>query len=128
MKFPRLFRRTRPFQIRSLDDLDGHFPWPDLGAPWGSSALTDIRSPLAIAVRAIRVVEYATHTGIEHGDDGMVLLGLSNAMHALGKHGEWDAVGTLLNALEILMLPSDRPMWLAGLDPYKEEAQQSRVS
>lgn len=120
MKFPRLFRRTRPVQIRSLDDLDGHFPWPDLGM--SSPARREIRNPLAVAVRAVRILEYAQTSGTEFGDDGMVLLGLSGALHGLAEHGEWNSVATLLYALEILMSPSDRPRWLAGLDPYKVEA------
>ena len=125
MKFPRLFgqRRTRSgpesARLRSLQDLDGHFPWPDLGM--SSLARREIRNPLAVAVRALRVVEYAQATGAEHGDDGTVLLGLSGALYELARHGEWDAAGTLLNSLETLMSPLDRPRWLAGLDPYLEE-------
>ncbi len=125
MKFPRLSRRSEPVQIHSLDDLHGHFPWPDLGMSYSSPARREIRNPLAVAVRAVRVVEYAAFTGSEHGDDGMVALGISGALHTLAEHGEWDSVGLLLNALEHLMLPSDRPMWLTGLDPYKEEAQRA---
>jgi len=107
-------------RVRSLGDLDGHFPWVDLGLACGSPARAEIRNPLAVAVRSVRVLEYAQATGSEHGDDGMVLLGLSGALHALGRHGEWDAVGTLLNALEILVSPVDRARWLDGLDPYVE--------
>ena len=130
MKFPRLFRQRRPqsVRIRSLEDLDGHFPWPDLGM--SCRARREIKNPLAVAVRAVRVVEYAQATGTEHGDDGMVTLGISGALHTLAEHGEWDAIGTLLNALEVLMSPLDRPRWLDGLDPYKEpgEPQQRGVS
>ena len=124
MKFPRLFRqrRTQSFQIRSLADLDGHFPWPDLGM--SSLARREVKNPLAVAVRAVRILEYAQASGTEFGDDGMVLLGLAGALHGLAEHGEWNSVGTLLYALEKLMSPSDRPRWLAGLDPYKAEAQQ----
>lgn len=130
MKFPRLFRQRRPqsVRIRSLEDLDGHFPWLDLGMSCRSPAKTDVKNPLAVAVRAVRVLEYAQATGTEHGDDGMVLLGLSGALHTLAEHGEWAAVGTLLGALEALMSPLDRPIWLTGLDPYTENAQQRRAS
>ena len=135
MKLPRLFRerRSEPVRIRSLDDLDGHFPWPDLGM--SSLACSRIKNPLAVAVRVLRVVEYTVATVAEHnpddGDaDGMALLGLSRALHSLAQHGEWDAVGTLLYALESLMSPLDRPAWLTGLDPYKEleDAPERRVS
>ena len=125
MKFPRLFRQRRPqsVRIRSLEDLDGHFPWPDLGM--SSPARREVNNPLAVAVRALRVVEYTVATVAEHNPndrdaDGMALLGLSGALHTLAQHGEWDAVGTLLGALESLMSPLDRPRWLDGLDPYKE--------
>ena len=124
MKFPRLFRqrRTQSVQIRSLADLDGHFPWPDLGM--SSLARMEVKNPLAVAVRVLRVVEYTVSTVAEHNPDdrdadGMALLGLSGALHTLAEHGEWDAIGTLLGALEALMSPLDRPAWLAGLDPYK---------
>lgn len=107
-------------RIRSLADLDNHYPWPDLGAQYGSPARTEIRNPLAIAIRALKVVEYHQATGSEYGDDGMVFLGLSQALYTLARHGEWDAVGTLVNALEALIDPLDRANWLAGLDPYRE--------
>ena len=134
MRFFRLFRqrptRSGPqsagVRIHSLGDLDGYFPWPDLGM--SCRARSEISNPLAVAVRALRVVEYAAATGAEHGDDGMVLLGLSQALHDLARHGEWAAVGTLLNALEIVMSPLDRPTWLASLDPYLKEAQRSSAS
>ena len=126
MKLPAFLRNRRhrkgqPTQsprIRSLDDLHGHYPWPDLGTGLEGLASREIRNPLAVAVRALKVVEYAQATGSEHGDDGMVLLGLSDALCALGRHGEWEAVGTLLNALEALIPSVDRPRWLDGLDPY----------
>ena len=114
-------------RIDSLESLNGHFPWPDLGAQYGSPARRDIRNPLAVAVRALRVVEYAQATGSEHGDDGMVLLGLVEALHALARHDEWGAVGTLLNALEVLISPLDRPKWLDGLDPYVESEGLTRT-
>ena len=125
MKLPRLFRerRSEPVRIRSLEDLGGRCPWPDLGM--NSLARSEVRNPLAVAVRAVRILEYAQASGTEFGDDGMVLLGLSGALHKLAEHGEWDSVGTLLYALELLMSPGDRPMWLTGLDPYKEEAQRA---
>ena len=133
MKFPRLFgqRRTQSVRIRSLQDLDGHYPWPDLGASFGSLARREVKNPLAVAVRVLRVVEYtvATVTELNPNDrdaDGMALLGLSGALHTLAQHGEWDAVGTLLGALEALMSPCDRPGWLAGLDPYKEPGEAPR--
>ncbi len=129
MKFLRLFRQRRSgpqsagVQIRSLEDLDGYFPWPDLGM--SSLARSRVKNPLAVAVRALRVVEYTVATVAEHnpddsGADGMALLGLSGALYTLAEHGEWDAVGTLLGALEALISPRDRAAWLAGLDPYKE--------
>ena len=130
MKVPRLFRRKRSapqgVRIRSLEDLDGHFPWPDLGMAC-SGVSKDIRNPLAVAIRALRVVEYTVAPVSEQNPDdrdadGMALLGLTGALHALAQHGEWDAVGTLLNTLEYLIPPSDRPANLAGLDPYKEPA------
>ena len=128
MKFPP-FRRAKPVRIRSLEDLDGHFPWPDLGMSYCSPARREITNPLAVAVRALRVVEYAVATVAEldpDGDaDGMALLGLSGALHALAEHGEWESAGALLNALESLISPSDRPMWLNGLDPYKEEGERA---
>ncbi len=112
-----------PGRIRSLDDLDGHFPWPDIGT--SCMARTEIRNPLAVALRTLRVVGYTVGTAEEMNMDdrdagGMTLLGLSGALHALAQHGEWDAVGTLLNTLEYLISPRDRPFWLDGLDPYKE--------
>ncbi len=127
MKFPRLFRRKRThsegFRIRSLEDLDGYYPWPDLGM--SCRAREEIRNPLAVAIRAVRIVEYtvATVAEMNMGDrdaDGMAFLGFSGALHDLARHGEWDRVGTLLYALEMLMSPHDRPRWLSGLDPYKE--------
>ena len=135
MKFPRIFRQKRsdpqsePFQIHSLADLDGHFPWPDLGMT-SSYACSKITNPLAVAVRALRIVEYTVATVAElHPDDrdadGMTLLGLVGALHDLAKHGEWDSVGTLLNALEYLIPSHDRPANLAGLDPYKGEARRA---
>ncbi len=127
MKFPRLFRqrRTQSVRIRSLEDLDGHYPWPDLGM--SCTACREVRNPLAVAVRALRVVEYTVATVAEHNPDdrdadGMALLGISGALHTLAEHGEWGAVGTLLGALESLISPLDRPAWVAGLDPYKEVA------
>ncbi len=124
MKLPaflrnRRHRKSQPGQglrIRSLDDLHGHFPWPDLGTR--GLACREIRNPLAVAVRAVKVVEYTQASGSEYGDDGMVLLGLADALCALGRHGEWEAVGTLFNALEALIPSVDRPRWLGGLDPY----------
>jgi hypothetical protein len=107
-------------RIRSLDDLDGEFPWPDLGGPYSSSARAQVRNPLAVAVRALKVVEYAQAIGSENGDGDMALLGLSDALYGLARHGEWSAVGTLLNALELLVEPLDRPRWVEGLDPYIE--------
>ena len=132
MKFPRLFRRAKPsepVQIRSLEDLDGYFPWPDLGMP-SSYACSKVTNPLAVAIRALRVVEYTVATVAElnmddRDADGMAFLGFTGALHDLARHGEWDSVGTLLNALELLMSPGDRPRWLDGLDPYKEEAQRA---
>ena len=128
-KLLRWFRRKQngssneDFQIRSLEDLDGHFPWPDLGS--SSPARRQIRNPLAVAIRALRIVEYTVATAAEmnmddRDADGMAFLGLSGALHALAEHGEWDSVGTLLGALEALMSPLDRPAWLADLDPYTE--------
>ena len=121
-KLLRWFQRKRAqgFRIRSLEDLDGHFPWPDLGSSFNSPAKRDVTNPLAVAVRAVRIMEYAQATGTEFGDDGMVLLGFSGALHDLARHGEWDGVGTLLYALELLMPRRDRLRWLDGLDPYKE--------
>lgn len=124
--FLRQRRRPKPEsaparRIRSLEDLNGDFPWPDLGMSCGTMARREIRNPLAVAIRVLRVVEYSVSTAGEHGvDEGMTLLGLSGALHTLAEHREWDAVGTLLGALEALMSPLDRPAWLAGLDPYKE--------
>ena len=133
MKLPRLFRRrnappSEPVRIGSLEDLDGHFPWPDLGMT-SSYARSKITNPLAVAIRAVRIVEYTVATVAElnmddRDADGMAHLGISGALHALAEHGEWDSVGTLLYALEKLMSPSDRPRWLNGLDPYKEEARR----
>ena len=121
----RWFRRKRnaPVKIRSLEDLDHHFPWPDLGM--SCRAREEIRNPLAVAIRAVRIVEYTVATVAEmnmddRDADGMAFLGLSGALHDLARHGEWDSVGTLLYALEKLMPPHDRPRWLSGLDPYKE--------
>ena len=139
MKFWRLFRQRRNrsgpqsagVRIHSLEDLDGHYPWPDLGMSFGSPARREVKNPLAVAIRALRVVEYTVSTVAEHNPDdrdadGMALLGLSGALHSLAQHGEWDAVGTLLGALESLMSPLDRPIWLAGLDPYKEPEEALR--
>ena len=123
-------KQAKPSQyprIRSLDDLDGHFPWPDIGAPFGSPASDGVRNPLAVAIRAVRVVEYTVATVTELNPDerdasGMALLGFSAALHSLAEHGDWNAVGLLLNAFESMIAPHDRQRWLGGLDPYIEPA------
>ncbi len=128
-KVIRWFRRKRSAQhsegirIRSLKDLDGYYPWPDLGS--SAPARTQIKNPLAVAVRALRIVEYTVASVAEvnpddRDADGMAFIGFSGALHDLARHGEWDGVGTLLYALEKLMPPLDRARWLAGLDPYTE--------
>ena len=129
MKLPRLplfgRKQAKPSQearIRSLADLDGHYPWPDLGM--SGPARREIRNPLAGAIRALKVVEYTVATVAEQNPerdaDGMALLGFSAALSSLAQHGEWDSVGLLLNALETLVSPHDRQRWLGGLDPYIE--------
>ena len=85
------------------------FPWFEFGCD--SPVCKDIQ-PMALAVRAVLVIEYQVATAEEHGDDGgMTLLGLASTLQALAQKGDYHAVGEFLGALENTIPAYDRRGW-----------------
>ncbi len=85
------------------------FPWFEFG--YNSPICRDIQ-PMALAVRAVLVIEYLVATAEEHGEDGgMTLLGLTSTLRALVQHGDYHAVGDFLGVLENTIPARDRQEW-----------------
>ncbi len=85
------------------------FPWFEFGH--NSPVCRDVQ-PMALAVRAILVIEYQVATAEEHGEGGgMTLLGLASTLRALVQQGDYQAVGDFLGALENTIPARDRRDW-----------------
>ena len=85
------------------------FPWFDFAQ---NSPICREIPPMALAVRAVLVIEYQVATAEEHGEDGgMTLLGLTRTLQALVQQGDYHAVGDFLGALENLIPAHDRRDW-----------------
>ena len=87
------------------------FPWFEFGH--NSPVCKDVQ-PMALAVRAILVIEYQVATAEEHGEDsGMTLLGFTSTLRALAQQGGDHAVGDFLGALENTIPAYARRDWPA---------------
>ncbi len=85
------------------------FPWFEFGH---DSPVCKSVQPMALAVRAVLVIEYQVATAEEHGEDGgMTLLGLTRTLQALVQQGDYHTVGDFLGALENTIPARDRRDW-----------------
>ena len=101
-------------QLASVPTMKGKaeavsFPWFDFA--YDSPVCRDVQ-PMALAVRAVLIIEYQVATAEEHGEDGgMTLLGLTSTLRALVQQGDYRAVGEFLGSLENTIPAHDRRDW-----------------
>ena len=107
---------------RAADRDDGShiFEWATGGFEWvpGAKQVPLARvHPLALAARMLEIVDYLASEPANRSEApvGWIVMGITSAMTALVKHGEYEPAGLLLQALEELVPAENRRRWpLAG--------------